>query len=132
MAMIFSLYSALKEAAEALITERQTAVRTQQESEAAAKEEEENRKFHGELVTRERFLAWREKFVAEVEAEEEKKRVEEKEADDKKRRGAGKEEVKLTGRQLWERGLVGKIDEEDDEDGGTDALAIVEKLKIEA
>ena len=43
-----------------------------------------------------------------------------------------RKEVKLTGKQLWERGLVGKVEE--DEEGGEeedrDALSGVESLKF--
>jgi hypothetical protein len=50
--------------------------------------------------------------------------------EDKKRKG-GKEEVKLTGKQLWEQGLVGKHDDDEDDDG-EDALAAIDKLKVTA
>jgi hypothetical protein len=79
-------------------------------------------------VTRETFLAWRKRFREEME-EAERKRAEEVILEDKKKRVA-KEEVKLTGKQLWERGLAGKVDDDDDEDA-VDALEGVEKLKIE-
>jgi hypothetical protein len=39
------------------------------------------------------------------------------------------EEIKLTGKQLWERGLVGKIEEDDGEDG---LEGMLEKTQIEA
>lgn len=112
MAMIFTLYSTLKDSAELLISERQAAVRAQKEFEAAQAEEEENRKFHGTAVTRESFLAWRERFRAEMEEEAERKKKEE-EAEMVKRREK-KEEIRLTGKELWERGLVGKVEEEED------------------
>lgn len=56
---------------------------------------------------------------------------EEKEADEKRAKKAPvKEEKKLTGKQLWERGLAGKADyDEDDEDA---IPAAVEKIKITA
>jgi hypothetical protein len=92
--------------------------------EAAKLEEEENKKFQGDAVTRETFLAWRERFMKE-QAEAELKKVEEKEQEDKKAR-VKKEEKKMTGRELWEKGLVGKVEEEDDEEDGVD----IEKLKI--
>lgn len=127
MAMVFTLVSALKDGAEVLIAERQKAVETLREVERRKAEEEENAKFHGTPVTRETFMSWRAKFMAELE-EEERKRQEEALAEDKKRRGA-KDEVRLTGKQLWERGLVGKVDEVED---GDDALDALEKLKVEA
>ena len=48
--------------------------------------------------------------------------------EDKKKKTV-KEEKKLTGRQLWERGLAGKGDyDEEDED----AMPAVDKLKVTA
>jgi hypothetical protein len=127
MAMVFTLVSSLKDAAELLIAERQKATQAVKEVEAAKAEEEENRKFHGTPVTRENFLNWSRKFKEE-QLEDEKRRKEEQEAEDKKKRIA-KEEIKLTGKQLWERGLVGKIEEEDGEDG---LEGMMERTKIEA
>ncbi|TKA82892.1 hypothetical protein B0A55_01149 [Friedmanniomyces simplex] len=49
----------------------------------------------------------------------------------KKKRGA-KEEKKLTGRQLWQRGLAGNtVEEEEEEEEGDDALEGMQKLKVE-
>lgn len=126
MAMIFTLVTVLKDSAELLITERQNAKQAIVDMAAAKAEEEENKKFQGEAVTRESYIAWRNKFFAEKEAEE-KRLIEEKEAEDKKAR-VKKEEKKMTGRELWEKGLVGKVDEEDDEGEVVD----LEKLKISA
>ena len=128
MAMVFTLVSSLKDSVELLISERQKAAQAIKDVEAAKLEEEENRKFHGTSVTRESFLEWRDKFRREMEDVEEKKR-EEKEVEDKKKRI--KVEEKLTGRQLWERGLVGKIEEEEEDgDGEVDALKNVQKMHI--
>ncbi|KAK7537558.1 ubiquitin-conjugating enzyme/RWD-like protein [Phyllosticta citribraziliensis] len=114
MAMIFTLVSALKEAAEQIIIDRRNAATEARDAEARKAEEAENAKFMGERVTRERFLAWREEFYKEM-AEKERKEAEEKMIEDaKKRRGSG--DKKLTGRQLWERGLAGKGEDEEDED----------------
>ncbi|KAL4787259.1 RWD-domain-containing protein [Aspergillus varians] len=131
MAMVFTLVSALKESAELLMAERVRAVHALQEIEAAKVEEEENKRFRGTIVNRETFLAWLDDFKKEMEAEETKLR-EEKEAEEKKsnKKAPVKEEKKLTGRQLWERGLAGKADfDEEDEDGMS---AAVEKIKITA
>jgi hypothetical protein len=125
MAMIFTLVTVLKDSAELLITERQNAKQALADIEAARLEEEENKKFQGEAVTRESFIAWRARFMKEQE-DDEKRAIEEKELEDKKAR-IKKEEKKMTGRELWEKGLVGKVDEDDDED--EDAVDI-EKLKI--
>jgi hypothetical protein len=126
MAMIFTLVSTLKDSAEQLILERQAEIQAGKDREASKAQEEEDRKFHGSAVTRESFLEWREKFRQEM-AEEDDRRREDKEAEDKKKRVA-KEEKKLTGRQLWERGLTGKIEEDDE---GDDGLEDMEKLKVE-
>ncbi|KAL9124690.1 MAG: hypothetical protein Q9217_006000, partial [Psora testacea] len=128
-AMIFTLLSTLKENTEALISSRLNAVQASKDAEAAKEEEAENAKFAGEKVTKERFEEWRERFRSEMEErrdEEERRRVEEEGGRVKK---AKIEEVKLTGRQLWERGLVGKVEEEGEDEN--DALVGVEKLKVE-
>lgn len=131
MAMVFTLVSALKDSAELLMSERVNAIHAVKEMEAAQAEEEENRKFQGTTVNRETFLEWLENFKKEM-LEEERKRREEKEAEEKKanKKAPAKEEKKLTGKQLWERGLAGKADyDEDDEDGMS---AAVEKMKVAA
>jgi hypothetical protein len=124
MAMIFTLVTVLKDSAELLITERQNAKQALADIEAARLEEEENKKFQGEAVTRESFLAWRARFMKEQE-DDEKRAVEEKELEDKKAR-VKKEEKKMTGRELWEKGLVGKVEDDDEEEDSVD----IEKLKI--
>ncbi|OAX84132.1 hypothetical protein ACJ72_01498 [Emergomyces africanus] len=127
MAMIFAIVDMLKEGAELLISERQAAVQALKEMESAKAEEEENRKFHGTAVTRESFLAWRDKFQREM-AELERRKQEEQEADDKKKKVTGKEEKKLTGKELWEKGLAGKVDY--DEDYVDSIPASMEKLEL--
>lgn len=125
--MVFTLVSTLKDSAELLISERQNAAQALEEVAAQEQEAKENEKFQGTQVTAKSFLEWRDRFMAEMQFERERAR-EEKEAEDKKKRiNVG--EKKMTGRMLWERGLVGKVDE-DDEDG-EDALG-VEKLAIKA
>jgi hypothetical protein len=128
MAMIFTLVTVLKDSAELLITERQNAKQALADIAAAKAEEEENKKFQGEAVTRETFLAWRDRFRKEME-EEKRRKEEEKELEDKKKRIV-KEEKKLTGKELWQRGLVGKVDDDDDDDDVDEVD--VGKLKIEA
>lgn len=126
MAMVFTLVSALKESAEQLMTDRAEAIQAEKDKAAAAREEEENRKFHGTQVTVESFLQWSANFKKEMEEVETRLR-EEKEAEDKKKKTT-KDEKKLTGRQLWEKGLAkGDYDEEDD-----DTMPAVEKLKVAA
>lgn len=129
MAMVFSLVSTLKDAAELLISERQQAVQALKDVETRKAEAEENRKFEGEKVTRESFLAWRDTFHREM-AEEKARRVVEIEAEEKKKRGGRVEEKKLTGKQLWVQGLAGKVGEEEDEEG-EDAIESMRTLKVE-
>jgi hypothetical protein len=133
MAMVFSLVSTVKEAAERLIVERRGVVAREREEAKQAAEREENAKFHGTPVTRETFIKWREDFVREM--EEERQREEDERLEALKKARGPKEPTKLTGKQLWQRGLVGKVVEEDDEDdedgdGVGAAQAGVEGLKV--
>ena len=124
--MVFTLISTLKDSAEALITTRLDDEQAERDKEKAQAEEAENAKFHGEAVTRESFLSWRSKFREEMEREADEKKKVEEESKSKKEIAKG-EDVKMTGRMLWEKGLVGKVEEEDE---GNDALSGVERLKI--
>jgi hypothetical protein len=126
MQMIFTLVTTLKDSAELLVSERQNAKQALVEIEAQKAEEEENRKFQGEAVTRESFLRWREDFRAEM--AEEQRRKEEAELEEKKK--SKKEEKKMTGKELFQQGLVGKTELE--EDDGEDGLEGMDKLKISA
>lgn len=129
MAMVFSLVSTLKDAAETLIQERLDEQAAAREVIRARAEEEENRKFVGEAVTKESFLKWRDEFKKEQE-DEERRLADEKELEDKKKRGGAKEERKLTGRELFEGGLAGRAGEEEEDE---EQLAeILEKNKIES
>lgn len=112
MAMIFTLVTTLTETIENLITSRIVDIQKEKDREVEEAEAKENAKFHGERVTRESFLRWREGFRAEME-----KRLEEEERVRKEgegKRGAKREE-RLTGRDLWEKGMVGKEMEEEEE-----------------
>lgn len=129
MAMIFAIVSTIKEAAEKMIQDRKDIVAKAQEEAALAAEREENKKFHGTQVTPETFLKWREGFVREME-EMERKEEEDRLAELKKAKI--KEPVKLTGRQLWQRGLAGHVDEEVDEEIDGVPTEGVEKLAVEA
>lgn len=136
MAMIFTLVTTLKEAAEQLMIERQGAVQSEKNREAEKAEEEENRKFHGTAVTKESFLQWRENFRLEMVVKERNER-EERELEDRKKRSGRQDEKKITGKQLWESGLAGKVDdegegvgEEDEEESEAVDPDGVERLKI--
>ncbi|KAJ9658954.1 Protein gir2 [Neophaeococcomyces mojaviensis] len=127
MAMVFTLVTTLKDAAELLMADRLRQEQEIRDVAARQKEEEENRKFHGEKVTRERFLEWREKFLKDMEEKEKMKREEEE--NEMKVKRVKVDEKRLTGRQLWERGLVGKVEEDGDAD---EIVEGTEKLKVEA
>lgn len=130
MAMIFTIVSTIQEAALQLVADRQAAVRNEHEQRLLAAEAEENKKFHGTKVTRETFLAWRAEFQKEM--EEQRKEEDEAEEAAEKKRNRGKEFVQpLTGKQLFERGLAGKLDEAEDGDDGMLAAG-TERLKVEA
>ncbi|EGS23346.1 uncharacterized protein CTHT_0010140 [Thermochaetoides thermophila DSM 1495] len=125
MAMVFTIVSTLKEAAEQLVVERRDAAAKAHEAAILAAEAEENKKFHGTPVTRETFMKWREAFLKEL--EEARVREEEERAAELKKAKI-KEPVRLTGRQLWERGLATGDQEEVDEDGMP--TEEVQKLKV--
>lgn len=125
--MIFAIVSSLKEAAEQIIQDRKDVVVKQQEEVARAIEREENKKFHGTPVTAETFMQWRDGFMKEM---NEQKQKEEDERLAELKKAKVKEPVKLTGRQLWERGLAKGGEGEDDEDDIPEEE--MEKLKVEA
>ncbi|KAI2616410.1 RWD-domain-containing protein [Hypomontagnella submonticulosa] len=128
MAMVFTLVTTLKEEAEQLIAERKAAAAAVREEAILAAEREENKKFHGTPVTPETFMKWREGFMKEM-AEKEQREEEERLAELKKAKV--KEPVRLTGRQLWERGLA-KGGEEGEDEENAPPTEQVERLQIEA
>ncbi|KAG8675237.1 Protein gir2 [Fusarium poae] len=127
MAMIFAIVSTLKDNAEQLIQERKDVITRAHEEAAQAAEAEENKKFHGTRVTPETFIKWREGFIKEM---EEKRQQEEDDRLAEMKKAKVKEPARLTGRQLWERGLASKGD--DDEEDDDMPVEGVEKLKVEA
>ncbi|CAG7556916.1 unnamed protein product [Fusarium equiseti] len=126
MAMVFAIVSTLKDNAEQLVQERKDAITKAHEEAALAAEAEENKKFHGTRVTPETFLKWREGFIKEM---EEKRQQEEDDRLAELKKAKVKEPTRLTGRQLWERGLAGKGDDDEEDDMPVEG---VEKLKVEA
>ncbi|KAI1492661.1 RWD-domain-containing protein [Biscogniauxia mediterranea] len=131
MAMVFTLVTTLTEAAEQLIGDRREGAARAREEILLAAEREENKKFHGDPVTPESFMRWREGFLREM---EERRQREEDERLAELKKARVKEPVRLTGRQLWERGLVGKVDEGDvegDDADGDVPTEQVAKLKVE-
>ena len=130
MAMVFTLYSTLKDEAESLIMERQNAVNEAHEQELRKAEAEENRKFEGSKVTPESFRKWQAEFKLEMEALKQRQK-EQVEAEEKKKNRGKVDEKKMSGRALWEAGLAGKGGE-DEEDDGEDAITEgMRKVKVE-
>ena len=131
MAMVFTLVTAAKEAAEQLVADRRAGAAREHEERALEAERQENSKFHGTPVTPESFARWRERFLAEM--DEARARAEEERLADLKKARA-KEPARLTGRQLWERGLAGKGEgDEGDEDADAEGISEgVDKLKVAA
>ncbi|KAK6356453.1 hypothetical protein TWF718_000812 [Orbilia javanica] len=136
MAMVFTLATTLKEAAESILRDRADEARRVRDEAARIEEEKEMEKFRGELVTREVFENWRLAFIQEMKEKKEREEREREEAEAKGRRsgnvsGVGAGGKKLTGRELFERGLVGGMDDEDDEDA-PEETPDVGKLEIKA
>ncbi|KAK3362848.1 RWD domain-containing protein [Lasiosphaeria hispida] len=128
MAMVFTLVSTLKEAAEQIVIDRRAEAAREHEEVVLAAEREENKKFHGTIVNRETFLKWRDSFVKEVE-DARVKEEEERLAEMKKARI--KEPIKLTGRQLWERGIAQGFAAEEEGDEDSVPIEEVRKLRVE-
>ncbi|KAF3078644.1 hypothetical protein TWF569_004286 [Orbilia oligospora] len=136
MAMVFTLATTLKEAAESILRDRADEARRIRDEVARIEEEKEMEKFRGELVTKEVFENWRLAFIKEMKEKKEQEEREREEAEAKGRRsgnvsGVGPAGKKLTGRELFERGLVGGMDE-DDEDDAPEETPDVGKLEIKA
>ncbi|KAF3312279.1 hypothetical protein TWF173_007433 [Orbilia oligospora] len=136
MAMVFTLATTLKETAESILRDRADEARRIREEVARIEEEKEMEKFRGELVTKEVFENWRLAFIKETKEKKEQEEREREEAEAKGRRsgnvsGVGTAGKKLTGRELFERGLVGGMDE-DDEDDAPEETPDVGKLEIKA
>lgn len=109
---------AVKEGAEGLVAERIAAAERAVDDRRRHEEAAEEAKFMGERVTRDRFAAWRASFRAslqEDEDEDERRRLRDDAGARKSGAGAPPPD-KLTGRQLWERGLVGRGEEDLGED----------------
>ncbi|SCU93334.1 LAFA_0F15830g1_1 [Lachancea sp. 'fantastica'] len=103
MQMTFALLSWIKESMERFFQEKLQELEREHERALAAREKEEQKKFHGTPVTKESYLKWRAKFREETGRNE--------------RDAARKNEAhggKLTGRQLFEQGLDGSEDVEEE------------------
>jgi RWD domain len=133
MAMVFALHSTLKDAAESLIAERIATLRAAEEERIAEQEKIENAKFHGTMVNRETFLAWRDEFQKEISVGKEKKREDLLGGEGRKDKLARERgEGKATGRELWETGVAKGGDYDEGEDDVAAVEGGVEKLSVKA
>lgn len=115
MQMCFTLISSVKDLCETWFVDELRKLEKQHEQELQAREREEQKKFQGTKVTRESFLEWRSKFRKElgIDQRDEKRRLE-------------AHHGKMTGRVIFERGLAGDID---DEQEYVDENAVADKLR---
>lgn len=93
--MVYALVSLLKDEAEQTLQEKAQAAQRHHEQRLLAQEREEQKKFHGTKVTPESFAEWRAKFRKEM-------ALEERDA----QRMAAIHNGKMTGREIWEKGLA--------------------------
>ncbi|EEB09074.1 RWD domain-containing protein [Schizosaccharomyces japonicus yFS275] len=119
MAMLFSLCSILKEEVIAMLEEKHQAEERRIEAEKQRQLAAENKKFQGTPVTRETFLAWKEKF--DVWRKEQERLQQEKQLSDALSAASSAAarkailETKMTGRELFENNLV-KLDDGEEPD----------------
>lgn len=102
MPSIFALATQLKDEAEARFESKLNRAQKEYDEALLAKEKEEQKKFNGTEVTKESWLAWRNKFREEMNYEQK-----DKERYIKMHNG------KMTGREIFEKGLAGNEDNED-------------------
>ncbi|CAH2350250.1 protein Gir2p [[Candida] railenensis] len=101
MPSVFALVSQLKDEAEAYFQNKVDAAQRKYDKELLAQEMEEQKKFNGTKVTKESFLEWRAKFREEMKfAEKDKERF------DAMHHG------KMSGKEIFEKGLAGDEDDE--------------------
>lgn len=116
MPSIFTLVTVLKDEAESLFNEKLTIKTKEFERKRNELEKIEQQKFQGTKVTPESFNQWRLKFRQEM-------KFEEKDELKMQQMHGGR----LTGKQIFERGLAGT--EEEDGNGGVEGDDLVEGVK---
>lgn len=109
MPSVFALTSQLKEEAEQLFQNKIDAAQRKYDRELVEREMEEQKKFNGTKVTRESWLEWRNKFREEMKVAEKDKAL-----FDAMHNG------KMSGREIFEKGLAG--DEDETVDSVTEAV----------
>ncbi|CCK68178.1 Gir2p KNAG_0A05110 [Huiozyma naganishii CBS 8797] len=103
MQMCFALISSIKENCESWFLQKLTSLEELHEQQLAEKERQEQIKFTGTKVTKESFNEWRDSFRKEWKLDER----------DSNRRIAA-HHGKMTGRQMFEQGVVGNADDVED------------------
>lgn len=98
---IFSIVSLLKDEAENQFTKKLEVAQKLHDDEILKREMEEQKKFHGTKVTKESYMEWRAKFRKEMGYD-----TREQERLEKLHHG------KMTGKELFEKGIIGKDDED--------------------
>lgn len=98
---IFALAAMLKDEAELLFQSKLDAAQAQYDKELLAREREEQKKFHGTKVTKESYTKWREGFRKEM-------RVDQRDSERFEKMHNGK----MTGREIFEKGLAEESDED--------------------
>lgn len=134
MAMIFTLISTLKEAAEALIAERLAPKTVVAETRKPAGSElldgvrAQSRPItgRGTPITEEVFMTWRREYRETLRKERLTVKQAEEEELRKKLGKTGREEKKLTGREILERGLAQVDIEPDETELDVDGMKVVE------
>jgi hypothetical protein len=114
MASIFTLASTVKEEAEAIVQAKFDAAEQERVKEILRQEAEEQKKFIGTPVTVESFKEWRLKFRAEFKLDEK---------DHVHTVYDSKGQARLTGRQMFERG-ISKVDEDEELETGVGNLKV--------
>lgn len=117
MPSVFALATNLKDEAELLFEQVLKDKEQAYEREREAKEREEQKKFIGTKVTKELFAEWRNKFREEIKYDERLKQ-----------RFENMHQGKLTGRQIFEKGLAGN--EEDTNPNDDEVVDSMSKVSI--
>lgn len=118
---VFAVVGQLKDDAEAAVHRKMDAVDAARDRDRLAQEAEERKKFEGTEVTKESFAAWRATFRAEqgIDALLNKYVILDKNG-----------QPKLTGRQMFERGLIDGSEEDDADPETEDLTDTVKKLAV--
>lgn len=114
MPSIFAIAALLKDEAEQLFQAKVDAAQKTYDDELIAKEKEEQKKFHGTKVTKQSFENWRKNFREEMKID-----------DQIRQRFEKMHNGKMTGREIFEKGLAGDVDDE-----LTDLVELTTKLEV--